>query len=313
MSSNILQLYPSLEDMMIGKVINSNESIEDIKHTFLQPTLTPNGKKTITNHKNLYSDLSNELALITNSKADTINKSEATEATETKETKETKEIEIIKTNEKQIDNIKTSQMTIAQKISSCMTHIDGVRDVILIKQKGYSLGVAFVEINTSYYVAFVEKNSIASQAKLRFGDQVVRINSLEMAGVNNKTIMKYIESLPDNELIHFIIRDRPWQKVYKLMKDTDNYIGINFKNGNIVALVKDSSSSRNGIPTDHQIIEINSQTVIGLSDKEISTIFAQSGRDIYISLMPVNIYKKLISGIPSKKLTKEMDHSFMYC
>ena len=35
------------------------------------------------------------------------------------------------------------------------------------------------------------------------------------------------------------------------------YIGFQFKNGKIIALVKDSSAARNGLLTDHQILEIN--------------------------------------------------------
>lgn len=35
------------------------------------------------------------------------------------------------------------------------------------------------------------------------------------------------------------------------------YVGFQFKNGKIIALVKDSSATRNGLLTDHQILEIN--------------------------------------------------------
>ena len=40
-------------------------------------------------------------------------------------------------------------------------------------------------------------------------------------------------------------------------KDSMGYIGFQFKNGKIIALVKDSSAARNGLLTDHQILEIN--------------------------------------------------------
>ncbi len=309
--NNVSQLYPSLEDMLIGKVITNKESFEDVKRTFLQPTPTSgkSGKNITSNYKNLYSELSNELLSISNS---TPNKTliDIPIGTPIGTSINTKFETKFETKNEIVQN---TPLTVAEKISNSMHHLEGVREAILIKQTGYSLGLAFVEINTSYYVAFVEQNSVASQAKIRFGDQIVRINSLEMAGTNNKIITNYIKNLPDNEVIHFIIRDRPWHKVYKLMKDADELIGIHIKNGNIVSLLKDSSCSRNGIPTDHQIIEINSQNVIGMSDAEIVTILKQSGRDIYLSLMPINIYSKLISKIGNKKLKTQMDHSFMYC
>lgn len=40
-------------------------------------------------------------------------------------------------------------------------------------------------------------------------------------------------------------------------KDSSGHIGFQFKNGKVTALVKDSSASRNGLLTDHQILEIN--------------------------------------------------------
>ena len=40
-------------------------------------------------------------------------------------------------------------------------------------------------------------------------------------------------------------------------KDSSGNIGFHFKNGKIMALVKDSSAARNGLLTDHQILEVN--------------------------------------------------------
>lgn len=40
-------------------------------------------------------------------------------------------------------------------------------------------------------------------------------------------------------------------------KDSTGHIGFQFKNGKIIALVKDSSAARNGLLTDHQILEVN--------------------------------------------------------
>lgn len=45
-------------------------------------------------------------------------------------------------------------------------------------------------------------------------------------------------------------------------KDSMGYIGFQFKNGKIIALVKDSSATRNGLLTDHQILEINGKVHI---------------------------------------------------
>lgn len=47
-----------------------------------------------------------------------------------------------------------------------------------------------------------------------------------------------------------------------MLKDSMGYIGFQFKNGKVVALIKDSSAARNGLLTDHQILEINGKVCL---------------------------------------------------
>lgn len=50
---------------------------------------------------------------------------------------------------------------------------------------------------------------------------------------------------------------RPFERTVTMHKDSTGYIGFQFKDGKIIALVKDSSAARNGLLTDHQILEVN--------------------------------------------------------
>ena len=49
-----------------------------------------------------------------------------------------------------------------------------------------------------------------------------------------------------------------------MQKDSHGYVGFVYKDGKIKSLVKDSSAARNGLLTDHQLIEVNGQNVVGL-------------------------------------------------
>lgn len=53
-------------------------------------------------------------------------------------------------------------------------------------------------------------------------------------------------------------------------KDSTGYIGFQFKNGKIIALVKDSSAARNGLLTEHQILEVNGKVYYEFLDRYIS-------------------------------------------
>lgn len=52
-------------------------------------------------------------------------------------------------------------------------------------------------------------------------------------------------------------------------KDSSGQIGFQFKEGKIIALVKDSSAARNGVLTDHQLLEVNGKVIFfyNLGDK----------------------------------------------
>lgn len=52
-----------------------------------------------------------------------------------------------------------------------------------------------------------------------------------------------------------------------MQKDSAGYIGFVFKDGKIKSLVKESSAARNGVLTDHHLIEVNGQNVVGLKVK----------------------------------------------
>ena len=49
-----------------------------------------------------------------------------------------------------------------------------------------------------------------------------------------------------------------------MQKDSAGFIGFIFKDGKIKSLVKDSSAARNGVLTEHQLIEVNGQNVVGV-------------------------------------------------
>lgn len=73
------------------------------------------------------------------------------------------------------------------------------------------------------------------------------------------------------------------------------HVGFHFKDGKIVGLVKDSSAARNGLLTDHQILEINTINVAGMKDKEISKVIDASPSVVNITIIPFYIYKHMIS------------------
>lgn len=57
---------------------------------------------------------------------------------------------------------------------------------------------------------------------------------------------------------------RPFERTVSMQKDSAGYIGFVFKEGKVKSIVKDSSAARNGLLTEHHLIEVNGQNVVGV-------------------------------------------------
>ena len=87
---------------------------------------------------------------------------------------------------------------------------------------------------------------------------------------------------------------RPFERTVTLHKDSVGHVGFHFKNGKITGLVKDSSAARNGLLTDHHLLEVNGQNVVGVKDKDITAVIAEGGSIITVTIVPSFIYEHMV-------------------
>lgn len=93
------------------------------------------------------------------------------------------------------------------------------------------------------------------------------------------------------------------------MKSSTGQIGFQYKDGKIINIVKDSSAARNGLLTDHALLEVNGKNVIGLKDKEIGKIINNTqGAALTITVMPNFLYNHMVKEM-ANSLFGKMDHS----
>ncbi|XP_076240468.1 syntenin-1 [Calliopsis andreniformis] len=185
---------------------------------------------------------------------------------------------------------------------------NGIRELILCKDQDGKIGLRVHAVNNGIFVCLVRQNSPAALAGIRFGDQILSINDVSVAGYSMEQVHKMFKNADVNG-IRVIIRDRPFERTVTMHKDSTGYIGFQFKNGKIIALVKDSSAARNGLLTDHQILEVNGKNVIGLKDKDITAEIENGGNIITITIIPSYIYDHMIKSMHTSLLKNFMDHS----
>jgi len=184
----------------------------------------------------------------------------------------------------------------------------GIRELVLCKDQKGMIGLRVKSVNKGIFVSFVHANSPASLAGLRFGDQVLQMNGLTVAGWDTDKAMKALKDASPQR-ISLVVRDRPFERTITLQKDSVGTVGFVFKENKITAIVKDSSAARNGVLIDHHLVEVNGQNVVGLKEDDIKNIFVSSGRTITITILPSFIYEHIMTSIGTGLVKKFMDHS----
>uniref|UniRef100_A0A0B6Z4B0 PDZ domain-containing protein n=1 Tax=Arion vulgaris TaxID=1028688 RepID=A0A0B6Z4B0_9EUPU len=184
----------------------------------------------------------------------------------------------------------------------------GVREVVLCKNNEGKLGLRIRHVNNGLFVACVQEGYPAAMAGLRFGDQILQMNGQTVAGWNTDKAHNFLKKA-DSQKLELVVRDRPFERIITMQKDSNGFVGFVFDNGRIKSLVKESSAARNGMLTDHQLIEVGGQNVVGLKDKEIGEILDSCGRTVTVTVMPCVIYDHIVKCMGSSIIRKLMDHS----
>lgn len=185
---------------------------------------------------------------------------------------------------------------------------NGIRELIMCKGADKKVGLRVQAIDKGIFVCLVVKNSPAALAGLRFGDQILQINGKLVAGFSVDDCHKLLKKSDKNN-ISVVVRDRPFERAITLHKDSSGSFGFQFNNGKITAILKDSSAARNGLLVDQQLLEVNGQNVIGLKDKEITQLISASEQVITLTIVPKVIYDVMVKKLSTSWLRGKMDHS----
>ncbi|KAK3930975.1 Syntenin-1 [Frankliniella fusca] len=187
-----------------------------------------------------------------------------------------------------------------------VTH--GIRELTLCKDAEGKVGLRVQAVNNGVFVCVVVKGSPAAMAGLRFGDQILQVNGKVVAGYTMDQVHKLFKESSVNG-ISVVVRDRPFERTVTLHKNSTGHVGFHFKNGKIVGLVEDSSAARNGLLTDHHVLEVNGQNVVGIPDKDITAVINEGGPTVTVTIIPSFVYDHMVTKMSSSLLKTAMDHS----
>lgn len=187
---------------------------------------------------------------------------------------------------------------------------NGIRELVMCKGSDDKVGMRVKDIDNGIFVCLVVDKSPAAMVGLRFGDQILQINGVNVAGYSMDKVHKLLKKSPVNG-INVVVRDRPFERTITLHKDSTNHVGFLFKNGKITSIVKDSSAARNGLLINHQVIEVQGQNVVGLKDKDISKLIDDAGATIIVTIIPSMLYDHMVKKMAGSLIKNLMDHTSM--
>ncbi|VDN04892.1 unnamed protein product [Thelazia callipaeda] len=185
----------------------------------------------------------------------------------------------------------TSQCTGLVKAN--LTH--GIRKVILNRFRGQKYGMKMQTVNQGIFVQWVEEDSPAAVAGIRFGDQVLSVNEMEVFGMTGQKVINIMKKSKRDVVV--VLRDRPLARTITLHKDTRGILGIVYRDNLIVSVVKHSSASRNGLLVNQRIIEVDGQNVMSLEGKELHSYLENAPMIVTLTLMPTKFYEELTKGL----------------
>lgn len=184
-----------------------------------------------------------------------------------------------------------------------------IRPIVICKDSSGKVGLRLTAVKGGVFVVLVYAASPAAMAGLRFGDQILEINDIPVAGYSMQKVHDLIKKASPDEL-RFAVRDRPFERTVTLHKDQNGLVGFVFnKHGKIISIVKDSSAARNGLLIDHNILEVNAQNVVGLDETDIRIILDSCGDVVILTIVPSKIFEHMIKQTNPKLLRRNMDHT----
>lgn len=185
---------------------------------------------------------------------------------------------------------------------------EGVNQITIFPDQHGKLGFKVKSVSKGIFVQCVIAGLPAAGAGLRFGDQIVQINDINVAGFSSNKAHDTVVGFAKKGRVTLSVRQRPFERTIVLKKDSTEHLGFEFKKAKITAIRKDSSAARNGLLIDHIFTEVNGQNVISMKDDDILQIIKEGGDTLTLTIIPVPMYDVMVKNLASK--TKSlMDHS----
>uniref|UniRef100_A0A0K0EU07 PDZ domain-containing protein n=1 Tax=Strongyloides venezuelensis TaxID=75913 RepID=A0A0K0EU07_STRVS len=197
---------------------------------------------------------------------------------------------------------------LSNSLSKSVVH-HGVRTTTLYKEKNGKVGIRLRCIDMGMFVQFVAEDSPAAIGGIRFGDQILEINGVELLGLSEDEAMDLLNPSKEEQTLDLVIRDRPFERTITLHKNNVGSLGFGYADNKITHIIKNTSASRNGLLINQRILEVNGQNVIGFKSPQMKQILDEAEQTVTLTIISNDMYNALLKNVSWSLILKKQDHS----
>lgn len=168
-------------------------------------------------------------------------------------------------------------------------------------------GMMLTKVHDSVIVILVRPDSMAARAGMRFGDEILAIDDIPVRNQRARDVATHIVS---QDQCRLTVRKQPHVHEYAFLASSSggrmaslysrkrSATGIKLNNGVVSAVESGSPAELAGVPTDHVVVAVNNDSVVGLSDKEIKKRLSENtGLVVIVHTIPKETFEAYVRGV----------------
>ncbi|XP_053673689.1 syntenin-2-like [Anopheles nili] len=173
----------------------------------------------------------------------------------------------------------------------------GIRELLIRKGDGGKIGITIRRVlEGKMIVCAVARRSPAYLAGVRYGDEILCHEDEPLPGIEMERMRKMIEHNSRN-CVKLQTKDKSGERYVTITRDVEKGYGFRFVNGEITVIRPNTSAEQQGLERKLQIVEVNEEVVVGMSDEDIEAIIYASGDSVTLCVVPVKIYRQLFASL----------------
>lgn len=177
---------------------------------------------------------------------------------------------------------------------------ESVRTLVLSRQHtSEKFGMLLTRVGTAIMVLKVRPGSMGARAGFTFGDQICRVNGVDVTGTSAREVARDVIDSPSCTMV---VRTKPHIHAHRVcLYDALGQkasVGLTIKDGAVGHVRWGGPAAKASLHIDQVIVSVNGVVVIGLPDKDIKKRIRETpGGVAIVETMNRDLFREYVKGV----------------